>query len=243
MNIYIISSDNSIHAIEAMQYFINKYWYPKPNVKVLSYNPPKNFTLAENFELISMGEDEGYDQVTKKIYEYMSTIEDEHFIFTVDDFLPIESIDHDLIEQLVMKMKNDDIPRISLCNDFKSKKHDIIGKMKNKDLLQLKRSVAYPGKITAIWSIWSKEFFLKTIKDTRNLWTWERSGSPKHGPILGIAGGVVNTCHLFKGAELRQKWPAVVDDDRRYINEDDKSIIQDFLSKWKSEQVIQLRNH
>ena len=54
MTIYIISSNKSIHSIEALQYSINKYWTPNPNVVVLSYDQPTNFQLADNVILICL---------------------------------------------------------------------------------------------------------------------------------------------------------------------------------------------
>ena len=243
MTVYILSSNKSIHAVEAMQYFVNKYWIPNPNVKILSYDYPDNFKLAENFELISMGIDEGPDHVTKKIYDCISKIKDEHFIFTVDDFLPIEFVNTYLLERLATKIKNDNIPRISLNNDFYNKQHHKIDSYSSsyydKTLLYLNDKVTYPGKISAIWSMWSKKFFLESIKNAKNLWDWERSGNANQKSILGISDGVINTCHLFKHARLRSNWPVIVDSDKQ-INNDDKILIENFLSKWKSEGVIQL---
>tara|TARA_R110000782_G_scaffold113423_3_gene203463 strand:- start:1025 stop:1744 length:720 start_codon:yes stop_codon:yes gene_type:complete len=239
MTIYILSSNKSIHAVEAMQYFINKYYISNPRVKVLSYDYPENFKFAENFELISMGVDEGPDHVTKKLYECMSKIKDEHFIFTVDDFLPIELIDTKLIEMLYKKMKTDNIPRISLNNDFSNKNYSKIDNINGKNLLYLNDKVTYPGKISAIWSMWSKKFFLESIKSANNLWDWERSGNTKQRSILGVSDGVINTCHLFKHARLRKDWQTIVDSTLN-VNAVDKIIIENFLNKWKSEGVIQL---
>jgi hypothetical protein len=239
MNIYILSSDKSIHAVESMQYFINKYWKPNPQVKVLSYNQPKNFTLEDNFELLSMGEDEGYEYVVSKIYNFMSDIKDDYFIFTVDDFLPIRPIDTDLIEYLELLMIENNIPRISLNNDFYNKNHHEVVDIGDNKILQLDDSVTYPGKISAIWSIWSKQFFLDSMQNAVSLWDWERSGNKNQKSILGVKNGVVDSCHLFKAATLRNAWSVIVDGKGR-IDIEDETIINNFLKKWKSEKVIQL---
>ena len=218
---------------------INKYWIPNPKVKILSYDYPENFELAKNFELISMGQDKGPNYVTKKIYDYMSKIQDEHFIFTVDDFLPIEPIDVNLIDRLFLKMKQQNIPRIALDNSFHNKNYIVIDSINDINLLYLNDKVTYPGKISSIWSMWSKKFFLESIKNATDLWDWERSGNTNQKSILGVSKGIINTCHLFKHARLRPDWPIIVDS-KRSIQNEDRIIIEQFLKKWKSESVIQL---
>ena len=164
MTIYVISSDKSIHSIEAMQYFVNKYWIPNPKVVVLSYNQPENFKLSKNFEVVSMGVDEGVNTVTKKIQKYMSGVDEEYFIFTVDDFLPIKPVDVNLISYLENKIVSERISRIALEDNFRNKKRQILEKFDGYTLSQLNYGVGYPGLISTIWSIWSKEFFLESIQ-------------------------------------------------------------------------------
>lgn len=243
MTIYIISSDNSIHCIEAMQYFVNKYWIPNPpKVVVLSYNQPENFELSKNFEVVSMGVDEGTDTVTKKIEKYMSEIDEEHFIFTVDDFLPIKPVDVNLISYLENKIVNENISRINFENNFYNKKRKTLEEYNGHIISQLEYGVN-SALISTIWSMWSKDFFLETIQETGNLWSWEKKANQyenqKHRVIGVENGGVLPTCHLFKLAKLKSDWYKIVgtDDD---IDADDKVKIESFLDKWKKEFVIQL---
>jgi len=238
MILYIISSDKSIHSIEAMQYYINKNWKPNPTVKVLGYSLPKHFKLASNFELISMGEDKGPDHVTSKIYEYMSNIKDEQFIFTVDDFLPIEEVNVDHIEYLKTKVKEGNISRISLDTDFGTKNAHVIDKIDDTEILQLHSDISYPGKVSAVWAIWNKEDFLSSIKDIPSLHAWERASRVTQN-VLGTKKGLIKSCHLFKHAQLRNNWTTIVDRSEQ-ISSDDINKIQGFLDKWKSEGVIQL---
>ena len=48
MNIYILTSDKNVHVVEGLQYCVNKYWKPNPNVIILGYKEPK-FELDSNF--------------------------------------------------------------------------------------------------------------------------------------------------------------------------------------------------
>jgi len=238
MTLYIISSDKSIHSIEAMQYYINKNWNPNPTVKILGYSLPEHFKLASNFELISMGEDKGPDYVTSKIYEYMSDIEDEPFIFTVDDFLPIEEVNVNHIEYLKTKVKEGNISRISLDSALSGKRTHTIDKIDDTEIIQLHSKVSYPGKVSAVWAIWNKEDFLSSIKGMPSLHAWERASRVSQN-VLGTKEGIIRSCHLFKHARLRTSWTTIVDSDDD-ISSEDKNKIQGFLDKWKSEGVIQL---
>ena len=190
-----------------------------------------------------MGVDEGVDTVTKKIYKYMSEIDDEHFIFTVDDFLPIKPVDINLISYLKNKIVNEKISRIALENNFHNKQRKNLETFDGYTLSQLNYAVGYPGLISTIWSIWSKEFFLESIQETDNLWNWEFKSNKyvnQGHRIIGVEnGGALPTCHLFKQAKLRSAWFKITDSNED-INSDDKIKIQSFLDKWKKEGVIQL---
>ena len=50
MNVYILTSDKSIHIIKGLQYCINKYWKPNPYITVLGYKKP-SFKLDNNFSV------------------------------------------------------------------------------------------------------------------------------------------------------------------------------------------------
>ena len=83
MTIYIISSNKSIHSIEALQYSINKYWTPNPNVVVLSYDQPTNFQLADNVRVDSI---EGIIMLTRILFNILVKLKNHILYFLVMTF-------------------------------------------------------------------------------------------------------------------------------------------------------------
>ena len=100
MNIYILTSDKNVHVVEGLQYCVNKYWKPNPNVIILGYKEPK-FEFDSNFTFVSLGEDRGAGKVGEDIINYFTKISDKYFIFSVDDFFPIREVNVDMFNNLV----------------------------------------------------------------------------------------------------------------------------------------------
>ena len=131
MTIYIISSNNSIHSIEALQYSINKYWPGKPDVVVLSYDHPKNFILNENVRVDSMGQDRGHNHVCENLITYFNNVEESHFIFSCDDFPLIRPVNIEMFETLKQKMLDENISRVAMNGHVKTKPYNIIEQYDN----------------------------------------------------------------------------------------------------------------
>ena len=238
LTLYIISSDKSIHSIEALQHFVNKYWNPNPRVVVLRYKQPTTFKLADNFEVVSMGEDKGHDYVNKNMIEFFNGIDDSHFIFSLDDFLPIRPVNIDMLNTLTEKVVDENISRLALVNQLSNKRKEIIESKDGYDIVEMSQDERY--RISTPWSIWSKEYFLKYLYPDGNLWTWEGGMYNDGHRILGTSGQqVIQSCHLFKGMKLKPRWFQDAEGgDLMY--EEDRLIMNKFLEKWKNEGVPQL---
>ena len=238
LTIYIISSDKSIHSIEALQYFINKYWNPNPKVVVLSYKQPTTFELADNFEVVSMGEDRGHDYVNENMIKFFNSIDDSHFIFSLDDFLPIRNVNVDMLNELTDKVIDENISRFALVNQLSNKQKEIIQNKDGYDIVEMSQSERY--RISTPWSIWSKEYFLKYLYPDGNLWTWERGMYNDGHHILGTDGKqVIQSCHLFKGMTLKKDWHKDTEGPE-LMHHEDLEIMAKLIEKWRKEGVPQL---
>jgi hypothetical protein len=240
MTIYIISSNNSIHNIEALQYSINKYWKPNPRVVVLSYNQPTNFQLAKNVRVDSMGEDRGHNYVNENLINYFDKVEESHFIFSCDDFPLIRPVDVDMFDTLKRKMIVEGISRVAMNGHVKTKPYNTIEQLDGYNIVEFSQTADY--RKSAVWSMWSKEYFMKYLHGTFNLWEWEldeRSKRDGHRILGTIGANIVQACHLFKQSKLKANWFQDSEGlDEAY--EEDKIVIQRFLDKWKKEEVPQL---
>ena len=206
MKIYILTSDRNIHILEGLQHCVNKYWNPNPSVVVLGYKEP-SFNLGDNFEFISLGKDRGVGHIGNDLINFFNSIEDEHFIFTVDDFFPIREVDTDLLGYLEKKMVKEDISRIPLIDQVSNKPNSIIEKKDNFTIIEMSQEADY--RKSAVWSMWSKSYFLKYMWDTMNLWEWELDVKCKNDGhrIVGTNGKyILQSCHLYEKGNLKLDW-------------------------------------
>ena len=208
MNIYILTSDKNIHIIEGLQYCINKYWNSHPSVKILGYKEP-TFNLDNNFEFISLGQDRGADYVGEDLINFFNSIEDKHFIFSVDDFFPIRHIDTFLFEYLKTKIIDEDISRIALTDQVSNKPHSVVMEdlYHEHKIIEMGQTADY--RKSAVWSMWSRDYFLKYMSNRMNLWEWEldnRCKNDGHRIVGTDKKYVLQSCHLYKRGNLKADW-------------------------------------
>tara|TARA_R100001126_G_scaffold95104_1_gene66532 strand:+ start:3259 stop:3969 length:711 start_codon:yes stop_codon:yes gene_type:complete len=209
MTIYILTSDRTNWLIKGMQYCINKYWpdhtFPL-SVKILGYKN-LDFELDEGFEFISLGEDKGPNHVNLDLINFFNSIDDSNFIFTCDDFFPIRKINLHIFSALCKYMETDDISRIALDGHVNSKPYTIYKDYDSFKVVELSQIADY--RKSAVWSIWSRDYFIKYLHGTSNLWEWELDTRCKHDGhnILGTIGEhAIQACHLIKRGKLKSDW-------------------------------------
>ena len=206
MKIYILTSDKNIHIVEGLQYCVNKYWKPNSSVVLLGYEEPL-FDLDNNFKFVSLGEDRGVSYIGDDLIKFFNSIEDKHFIFTVDDFFPIRYVNTDLIDSLTDKMIKEDISRIALTDQVGNKPHSVIEEGDDYKVIEMGQDADY--RKSAVWSMWSKSYFLRYMWESMNLWDWEldkRCKNDGHRIIGTDKKYVLQACHLYKRGNLRADW-------------------------------------
>jgi hypothetical protein len=186
-----------------------------------------------------MGEDRGHDYVNRNMIKFFNGIDDSHFIFSLDDFLPIRPVNIDILNELTEKVVDENISRVALINQLSNKRKETIESKDGYNIVEMSQDERY--RISTPWSIWSKEYFLKYLKPDENLWLWEQQKNYNDGHrILGTDGKqVIQSCHLFKHMKLKQNWYQDAEGkDELHIH--DRLIMNRFLEKWKNEGVPQL---
>ena len=229
INIYILTSDRGIDTIEGFQYCFNKYWNSSQQVTILGYRSP-TFKLSDNFKFISLGEDRGANYIGGDLINFFKDVDDTHFIFSVDDFLLIRDVDIDLLEFIKNKFIKENIHRFSLTDQVSNKPHNIIDEQKDFNVIEMGQYADY--RKSAVWSLWSKDYFLKYFKDDMNLWQWELDGSCKNDNcrVIGTTNKhVVKSCHLYKQGNLKSDWYKD-SESTDFMFDDDRLIIKEMLS-------------
>jgi len=224
MNIYILTSDKSNFVIKALQYCINKFWKPNPKVFILGYKEPA-VKLEKNFTFVSLGEDRGPEHVGGDLIRFFSKIKDKHFIFSVDDFLPIRKVNKKMLTHLKQKMRLDSVGRISLTDQVSDKQHSVVEQLEQYNIIEMAQNANY--RKSAVWSLWSKEYFLKYLNPKMTLWQWELDERCK-GDGIRILGTnttfIMQSCHLFKRGKLKADWVTDSESDDVMFEKDQKVV-------------------
>ena len=181
--VYITTCDSNMFILKYFQYFFNKYWGSHMKVKVLGFNKP-NFDLAENIEFVSLGPEQvnGAKGWSNYLIDYFNSINDEFFIFGIDDFVVARPVDEE-VYKVCKSLLDSKIGRIDLQCSMqygRAKRHvKPYTTKENISFLQLNQS-GYGENIyqnSGAFSIWNKKYFLKNIRRDWSPWDWEIKGS------------------------------------------------------------------
>lgn len=206
MIIYILTSDKNNWLIKGMQYCIKKYWHKHPPVKILGYSK-LNFKLEKGFEFISLGVDKGPNHVNKDLELFFSKVKDNNFIFTVDDFWPIRKINTEIMKEFENIIETKKIGRIAMNGHVKTKPFNLFKELENFNIIELAQHANY--RKSAIWSIWNKDYFIKYLSSTVNLWQWELDEQCKHDGTIILGSDklyAIQACHLMKRGNIKSDW-------------------------------------
>lgn len=205
-NVYVQTSDKSIHLIKIFQYLFNKHWGNDYQVYILGYKQPE-FKLLSNFNFVSLGKDIG-PNLTTGLIDYFTSIPDKYIIYTCDDVMPIHPINRLLLhksEKLIRTEPN--IGRIGLTPDLSKKTYDVISLEEEYDLIKLKQNSKY--RLSTTWSIWDKSYFLRYMSPNSNLWEFE-SQTKSNNDGVDIIGTrrqyVLDPNQMYKQGKLLKYW-------------------------------------
>ena len=208
MKLYILSFDKIINeSIEMIDFFFKKYWNTS-DITVLGYKEPTYKSDFVKFE--SLGVDTGVSEVCQQLHDFFSNKEDKHFMFGVPDMPLVDYVDTELVkflQDLVVLNSNVGRCSLTLCNS--TRPHKVVDTVDDRiKVIENLEGAEY--KLSAVYSIWSKEYFLKYLEDSTDLWDWEVNGSTKSindgWKIVGSVPSPIDYTHLFKRNKLRNDW-------------------------------------
>jgi hypothetical protein len=218
LNVYIATSDSNIFIIKYFQYFFNKYFSDKYQVKILGFSKPK-FKLEKNFKFISLAQKQigGADRWSDYIVNYFKNIKDKFFIFGIDDFMVVRPVDFKILKTSVMLIKKyKNIGRVDLQPVQYAKNIFMFKKFGDHNSFQFKEIKKYfflfkTYLATGAFSIWEKKFFLSSFEKNMSPWQWEIYGTKKlqkHKKIVICSWN----CSAIKKIELlsNKAWPGYI---------------------------------
>tara|TARA_Y100000592_G_C5441062_1_gene303420 strand:- start:96 stop:815 length:720 start_codon:yes stop_codon:yes gene_type:complete len=186
MNIYVSTSNKYLSCIKPFMYLFNKFWFEKTQVTFLGYDEPE-FKLPKNCRFISMGKDEGPQTWSNGLRKFFTELDEEFFIFTIEDCFILSEINMDAYNALIKKLDSS-VGRISLSGQLINKSHKKIDKFDDFSIIEASKHIEY--RKGTQWSVWNKNFMLKYLKDDMSPWQFELSSDDDEYRILGTDGRV-----------------------------------------------------
>jgi len=233
MKTYIWTCDKLVNqTMEMVDYFFPKYW-PEANVIVLGYEKP---TYNYKFALFdSMGTDEGPEAICEQLYTYFSRLTSENFIIGVDDQPLVSRVNQPLIDTIESVFKlNDDIGRCSITLDNATRPNTTTGMFQLGDdevrIFCNEKDATY--KLSIVYSMWNREYFLKHLRGYTTIWDWEINASKAAindgWKVIGTEPAPLDYTHMFKHGGLRQDWNYSTEGTTpKYLSQEE----QDFLKR------------
>ncbi len=178
MKIIATTCDKHAWTLKPFAYLFNKYWSGLQEVTILGETPPDptDFTLPKNFTFHSCGTPWPKKDFSEKIIEYLQSIPDEYFIWMLDDYWLVRTVDLKGIQALTDYMKaRPVILRMDLTTD-----RLYAGGMKDKEFYRHYDIIAAPGseyEMSLQAGIWNRDLLLKVLQVGWSPWDIELEGT------------------------------------------------------------------
>ena len=177
IKIYVTVSDKYQWLLKPSCYLFNKFWGEKQKVTFLGYKPLE-FNLPSNFDFISLGEDLGPNKWSNSLIDFFKKTKETHFILGLEDQILTGPIKKDILDILLKECNDPKVGRINLMRDTVNRPHSLY-KQIDEDFSIIKANQNSDYRISLMWSIWNKEYFLKYLNPNISAWEFEGSRGEK----------------------------------------------------------------
>lgn len=177
IKIYVTVSDKYQWLLKPFCYLFNKFWDKNQKVIFLGYKPLE-FNLPSNFDFISLGEDLGPNKWSNSLIDFFKKTKETHFILGLEDQILTGPIKKDILNILLKECNDPKVGRINLMRDTVNRPHSLY-KQIDEDFSIIKANQNSDYRISLMWSIWNKEYFLKYLNPNISAWEFEGSRGEK----------------------------------------------------------------
>lgn len=179
--IYMITCDKTSHILRLTIPLLNKYWHIQKDVKILGFSKPE-IELPSDYEFIPMRPFQlTIDNWAQDIANVLENETDEHVIFMLDDFLPIDYLNVEIYDKLVSLMENNsNIVRCSLGIDlYLNSPFDVTEFCDGYEVIDQVQESEY--RISTQPSIWKTKYLLSYLKRSTSPWNFEVNNRANDG--------------------------------------------------------------
>ena len=237
MKILVATSNKYSFLIEPYVTLFNRHW-PGQEIVFLGFEKGAQAisTLPNNCTFHALGKQDDFHGLwTDPLLPYMRAIEDDYFIFTVEDMMLMRPIDLEKMSILENEIRNKKADKALL--DAHLNHH---AEFHKENLVALRQDAPY--RTTLHPAIWRKEYFLKYLRSGMTAWDFEVKNMPESksdgATIISLQQGT----NLFESANIYRKGVPIprLDCKRPYggdnVNMDDIAYIMKFINEQKEEQ-------
>lgn len=117
MKIYVLTSDVTSWALRPFLHLMGKYWPEHPPIMIAGYTRPE-FLPPEQFMSLGNFEDFPVNRWSDGLALMLQKVDEECFIWTMDDFWPIRPVKHQAVVDLFNHaVRNKELARVDLTSD------------------------------------------------------------------------------------------------------------------------------
>lgn len=194
MNISVLTNDNHLWLLPGFQYLWNKYCGLP--VTIYGFKSPNN--LAPNFQFKSLGKQLPASQWSDGLLMMLDDIEDDYFVFMLEDYWLYEQVDKVAIDMLLSYdyYRGDDILRVDLSGNRAAYKQHVevepnpITEINSYQMVETPTGTPYQMSFQA--AIWHKENLRQVLRKGENPWQSEIEGSKRVTTrVLGTKPAVI----------------------------------------------------
>lgn len=177
LTVYVSTCNGYDVLLKPFYHLFNKFWDTEQKVTILGYRTPP-FELPDNFNFVSMGERQvSASHWSTDLRNFFNSIDDEYFIYTVEDSFLLNPIDRKIMQSLADCVSTS-TGRIALNGHYTNKPRNHWNVIRDEGYYKIGEfSQIGEYRVSALWSIWSKKYMLKYLQPNRTPWEAELIGS------------------------------------------------------------------
>ena len=169
MKILVATSDKYSFLTAPFSALFNKYW-PNQEIHFLGFDKSSVPSLPKNCTFHSLGKQEDFGRIwTDPLIPFISELEDEHFVFTVEDVMLMKTVDQQKINTLEDQVVNHGASKAMLDSHLNGS----AAPHSDPDSKILTLSQQSPYRASLHPAIWKKDYFLKFLKPRYTAWDFE----------------------------------------------------------------------
>lgn len=198
MKVLVATSDKYSFLLPPYCELFNRYW-PGNEIHFLGFDATKVSDLPSNCTFHSLGRQADFGtEWTTPLIPYIEALEDDYFMFTVEDVMLVGSVDREKAQLLENEVKTGRAQKALLDShlNFSAESH-------TPGLVKLHQQANY--RTTLHPSIWQKKYFLRYLKPHMSAWDFEIQNMPESKSDGATIVALDQKEFLYKSANVYKK--------------------------------------